>query len=373
MMGPFSQSISRAGLALSLMSLLTISAGCGGGDKPKLESTSTSSESGSTGSGSSTDSAANSKSSTDSSDTDRRPTIDGIPLDVYFENPLQVASDQRTAGGTGTAVAAVNAGTADAAMTPDGSDTVTTEPEPEPPAAGGGSINWTALITQEDLESEVQSIRNDLNSRLTNFGAYKRAMLEIPVFSSTLGFLAEIARRHDGDIKWKDKAHFIRALAISMSDVASSSTGGVKKSYDEVNEAFLKISEILNNNEPAELPEVDVEADFVDFVEMGKLMQRLKRGEQWLLTNTGSEDNFKENGALAKRETSVFALISEAFATEGFGYNEYEDFVGWTYEMRDAAQKMNKAVDAMNFTEYDTLRSTISQKCTQCHGVYRNG
>lgn len=373
MMGPFGQTTSRAALALSLIALLMMSPGCGGGSKPKPEPDSSSSGSGSTGSKTEGNSGSGSTSSADASESDERPSIGGIPLDVYFENPLQVASDQRTLAGTGTAVASVDAGTPAAAMSTGTSETVTTEPEPEPPAATGGSINWTALITQDDLESEVQSIRNDLNSRLTNFGAYKRAMLEIPVFSSTLGFLAEIARRHDGDIKWKEKAHYIRALAISMSDVASSSTGGVKKSYDEVNEAFLKISEILNNNEPAELPEVEAEADFADFVEMGNLMQRLKRGEQWLLTNTGSEDNFKEKGALAKRETSMFALISEAFATEGFGYNEYEDFVGWTYEMRDAAQGMNKAVDTMNFTEYDTLRSTISQKCTQCHGVYRNG
>jgi hypothetical protein len=372
MMSPFGRAISNAGLALALAAMLTASSGCGGGDKKNSDSAGTSSSSNSTKSESSPGSGTEPKSSAAKAETDERPTIGGVPLDVYFDNPLQVASDQRSIGGA--PVAAVDSKTSDPAMAPGTAPTVEPEPKPKPPAAsGGGRINWTALITQEDLEGEIQSIRNDLNSRLTNFGAYKRATLEIPVFASTLAFLAEIARRHDGDIKWKDKAHFIRKLGISMSDVASSSTAGVKNSYDEVNEAFLKISEILNNNEPAELPEAEVEADFGDFVAMGNLMQRLKRGEQWLLTNTGSEDNFNEKSALAKRETSIFMLISESFATEGFGYNEYEDFVGWTHEMRDAAADMNKAVDTKNFNEYDTLRSKISQKCTQCHGVYRNG
>ena len=367
MMGPFSRVISHFGLALSVAAMLTVFSGCGGSEK-KPDTTSESS--GSTKSESSPGSG--SKSSTATAETDERPSIGGIPLDVYFDDPLGGAADSRTIGGT--QVAAAGTGTATPEMATGGTATVEPEPETKPPAAAsGGNINWTALITQEDLEGEVQSIRNDLNSRLTNFGAYKRATLEIPVFASTLAFLAEVARRHDGDIKWKDKAHFIRKLGISMSDVASSSTAGVKNSYDEVNEAFLKISEILNNNEPAELPEAEVEADFGEFVAMGYLMQRLKRGEQWLQTNTGSEDNFKDKAALAKRETSMFMLISESFAVESFGYNEYEDFVGWTHEMRDAAAGMNKAVDTKNFTEYDTLRSKISQTCTQCHGVYRNG
>lgn len=253
--------------------------------------------------------------------------------------------------------------------------TAAVEPDPEPPAAvaSADGPNWSELISAQELLDEVQSIRNDLNARMVNFGAYKRAMLEVPVFGSTLAFLADVARRHDGDIKWKDKAHYIRALAITMSDIAGSSTGGVKKSYDEVNEAFLKISEILNNNEPAELPEVDVEADFVDFVEMGYLMKRLERGENWLKNNTGSEDSLAEKMALAQREVSVFAAISQSFTSEGFGYAEYEDFVKWANGMRDSAKAMHKAAPAKAFSEFDEARSKISQSCTACHSVYRNG
>lgn len=364
MAGPFGRIISPITVALSMAALLMVAAGCGG-DKKKKESASSggTSASGSTGSP-----ASGTKTSTSTkADPNERPEIGGIPLDVYFDNPLEIASDNRTIGGPAVAKVDPEAGNmaTPAATTP--------EAEPEPPAASGGSVDWTAMITQDDLEGEVQSIRNELNSRLTNFGAYKRSTLEIPVFGSTLAFLADIARRHDGDIAWKPKAHFIRALAGEMVEVTSSSTAGVKKSYDQVNEAFLKIVEILNNNDPAELPEAEPAADFVDFVEMGYLMKRLERGANWLQTNTGSEDGFNDKGALAKRELSVFRLIGESFASEGFGYNEYEDFVEWTYGMRDAAKGMYQAVDAKNFSEFDTLRSTINQKCTQCHSVYRNG
>lgn len=360
MMGPLGRAISQYGVALSLAAMLVAFSGCGGGDKKKSETAGVPSKP-----KTSTQKSGSSKSSVSKSAADAPREVGGIPFDVYFDEPLTVASDQRVVGGP--AVAAPTAGMTTPPPT-------TTEPEPEPAvAASSDGPDWSELISTEELLSEVQSIRNDLNSRMVNFGAYKRSTLEIPVFGSTLAFLADIARRQDGDVNWKEKAHFIRALAIEMVDVTSSSTAGVKKSYDAVNESYLKICDILDGNDPPELPEVEAEADFVDFVEMGYLMKRLERGEEWLKNNTGSEDSFNEKGALAQREVSLLATISESFMTEGFGYNEYEDFAAWAYGMRDAAKTMHKAVPAKAFNEFDAARSKISQSCTACHGVYRNG
>jgi len=351
MMGPFGRAITQYSIAFALAAMICAMPGCGG-DKKKTETASKSEKS----KKSKPKSGGSTKTSTTKAEDDGRRTVGGIPFDVYFDNPLGEASDQRliTGGPAGTGGGMTDGG----ATTPPA--TTIAEPEPEPVVASAGRPNWSELITVEELLGEVKAIRNDLNSRMVNFGAYKRSTLEIPVFGSTLAFLADIARRHDGEVKWKEKAHFIRALAIEMVDVTSSSTAGVKKSYDKVNESFLKICDILDSNDPPELPEVEADADFVDFVEMGFLMKRLERGEEWLKNNTGSEDSFNEKGALAQRELSVFATISESFMTEGFGYNEYEDFVEW-------------ANGAKAFNEFDAARSKISQSCTACHGVYRNG
>ena len=367
MMGPFVRAILKYGIALSLVTMLVAFPGCGGGDKKKSETASTTTKpmKGDPQSGGST------KTSTTKADDEGRRTVGGIPFDVYFDNPLAEASDQRLVAGGGAA----GQSSTDAGMNTGGSTTppptTVVEPEPNAAAASSDGPNWSELIASQELLDEVQSIRNDLNSRLVNFGAYKRAFLEVPVFTSTLAFLADIARRQDGDIKWKDKAHFIRALAIQMADITGGSTAGVKKSYDAVNESFLKICDILDGNEPPGLPEVEAEADFADFVEIGYLMKRLQRGEKWLLTNVGSEDGFKEKGTLAQREVSLFAAISQSFKSEGFGYGEYKDFSGWADEFRDASRGMHKAVDRKNFNEFDGLRSLLTQKCTQCHGVYK--
>ena len=149
MMSPFGRAISNAGLALALAAMLTASSGCGGGDKKNSDSAGTSSSSNSTKSESSPGSGTEPKSSAAKAETDERPTIGGVPLDVYFDNPLQVASDQRSIGGA--PVAAVDSKTSDPAMAPGTAPTVEPEPKPKPPAAsGGGRINWTALITQEE-------------------------------------------------------------------------------------------------------------------------------------------------------------------------------------------------------------------------------
>lgn len=366
MMGPFGRAITQYCIAFALAAMICAMPGCGG-DKKKTETASTSEKS----TKSKPKSGSSPKTSTTKTDDDGRRTVGGIPFDVYFDNPLGEASDQRlvTGGPAGTDGGGMTGG---GTATPPA--TTIAEPEPEPAAtASADGPNWSELISAQELLDEVQSIRNDLNSRMVNFGAYKRSTLEIPVFSSTLAFLADIARRQDGDIKWKEQAHFIRALAVEMVEVTSSSTAGVKKSYDAVNESYLKICDILDGNDPPELPEVEAEADFVDFVEMGFLMKRLERGEEWLKNNTGSEDSFNEKGSLAQREVSVFAAISESFMTEGFGYNEYKDFAGWSNGMRDAAKAMHKAVPAKAFNDFDAARSKISQSCTACHGVYRNG
>jgi len=297
---------------------------------------------------------------------DDRPAIDGIPLDVFFPEPLLVASESGTVASTGTA-APVPGTTPDA-----GTEPQTAEPE-QPAASAGGAVSWEKVIPAELVKGEMKSIRLQLQKRLTTLASYNSSYLEIPVFGATLSLLAEVARRHPDDIAWKENARYIRALGSEMVEVCSSASARGRKSYDLVNDAFLKVCDILDNNAPAELPEAEEEADLLDVADMGYLMKRLKRGMEWMQNNTGSEDAFKENADLAQREVSVIATIGQAFADESYGYGDDEDFTGHTFEMRDAATQMSTAVEGGDFGTFDELRSKVDQKCTQCHMVYRTG
>jgi hypothetical protein len=360
-----SSRIAAYGVFLSAVSLF-VASGCGGGSSDSAASGTSGSSSSEKSSNSS---AASSKSGGRESGAEAssgQRSIDGIPLDVFFDRPLEIASDSRT-GGTVPAVAATtNAGTPAAAAT---------EPAADPPAASkSDDVSWPELITAEALNDEARFLRNEMQSRLTNMGSYKKAVLELPVFGSTMAFVAEIAARHDGDISWKSNAKYIRVLGAKIAEVTSSSTAQSRNSYDEVNNAYLTINEILNNNTPAELPEAEDEAgDFSEFADMFYLMKRMERGQHWMQTNAGSESGFTDKAPTLAREVAMLVILTQAYYSEGYGYSDDEEFRGYLNQLRDAGLGMRKAIDEKDFAKYDELRSTANQQCTQCHSVFKNG
>lgn len=288
-------------------------------------------------------------------------------FNVFFDNPLQIASDQSELGGGGPP---------QVPSTAESPDMASTTEEPEEAAPAGGAVSWSELLPQEQLEAGMKNTRNELSRRLVNLGAYNGSYLEISKFASTLSLLAEIGRRHDEAPGWKEKAHLIRVLGAAMVEVTSSSTARGKKGYDAVNNSFLTVCEILDGNDPAAPPEADEEADITEAAEMAYLMQVVEAQLEWMQNNAGSEDAFKENAELAMREAALMAAIGEAFNSEGYGYgpaSNDEEFEAFTYGFRDAAKGMFGAAKAGNFDDFDTARSAAAQKCVQCHSVYRNG
>ena len=341
-------------LTLCLSTSIAWLSGCGGGDEPPAEDNSSESGAGQTQAA--------------PSDT---PVKSASNLQVFFDNPLQIAADQTVVGGS----AVETPSGPDGSPVPDGSDGPGT-PEPAPTESAASALAWDKLIPAEQVLAGVKNIRNELSRRLVNLGAYNSTSLEIAKFGSALSFLAEVGRQHDGDIGWKEKAHLIRALGQTMVEITGGSTARGKKSYDAVNNAFLTVCEILDGNDPAAPPETDVESGIAEAAEMAYLMQVIERQLEWLQNNAGSEDSFKENAELVAREASMMAAIAEAFNVEDYGYgpgSNDEEFEGYTYGLRDAASEMFKASGTGNFEAYDAARSAAAQKCVECHMVYRNG
>ncbi len=348
------------GTLLSAITLLTI-AGCGGGSPDSPES-----KSGDSATASTTSKSTSSKSSSSESEpqSDAGPkTIDGIPYDVFFDRPLEVAADARTGGGIPT-IAATSTGDTPVA---------TTESTPEPEATSA-DVSWSELITAELINEEVRALRNEMQSRLTNMGAYRRSVLELPVFGSAIAFFGELGSRHDGDIPWKENANHIRVLGAKIAEITSSSTAQNRNSYDEVNDAYLTINEILNNNSPAELPEIEEETpSFATFADMFYLMKRMERGQQWMQTNAGSESGFSDKAPTLAREIAAMVVLTQAYYEEDYGYADDEEFLGYLNTLRDSGLGMQKALEEKDFGKYDELRSTANQQCTQCHSVFKNG
>jgi hypothetical protein len=255
---------------------------------------------------------------------------------------------------------------------PPGPDPDPPEPEPET----GGAIVWSDWISAEAIEGEVKTIRNDFAGKLTSLGSYNSSYLEIPIFGSTMALLAQIAIEHDGDIGWKEQAKYIRVLAGEMVAMTSSGQARGRGGYTKTNEAFLKICDLLDGNEPPELPEAGDVTDYTEIAELGYLMKRAEKGMGWLSTNVGSEEKFAENAERAQREASLLRTFAVVFNLEDYGYGPAEvdeEFSGYTDKMREAATASVKAAKGGNFTEFDLQRSNVGQACAQCHMVFKNG
>lgn len=351
--------------------------GCGGGDDTKPDTAVSTPK---IGKGDSKASAASDADDVASDKAARK--IYGVPLDVYkdvyFDNPLQVASTQ---GSTA-------APTTESPMPPDngqttpsagdtasktGTDANTTGTD-KPAASATGAVAWDQVISVEMLNAELKSIRNQFSQKLTTLGSYNTSTLELPVLGMSMAVMSEIARQHPGDIRWKENAKFIRVLSVKIADITGSAQAKGSKSHGEVNAAFLKICDVLDGNALAEPPEAEDEAAFGDFADMGYLMKRLKLAMDWMQNNTGSEDSFKTNADNALREVSVISVLGHVFSVDSFGFAEDDPvFANHAKSMRDNAKKMSEALTGKNFSEYDSLRSKVDQTCSACHMGYRTG
>ncbi len=297
--------------------------------------------------------------------------VDGIPYDVFFDRPLTVGGDKTPVGGSAAPATATPAAT-DVVKTDTPKMNDAPKADAPKPAAGGGD-GWDKTISTEELLDAIKGVRNQLQTRLASVQAYNSAQLEVPVFGTELTVLADIARQHPGEIRWKDKAKIIRTLAIEITKVSSSAEARGKKSFDAINGYFLKACELLDGNAPPDLPESPDEVSLEENANIKYLMKRLDRVESTLKTGTASEDGFKKNLQVAQRESAVLAALAKVIQDKSYGYDSEDEYNKHANGMREAGRGMVKAAQDSNFSEYDMLRSAVSQRCSDCHMTYRTG
>jgi len=285
--------------------------------------------------------------------------IGDVPLDVFFNDPLQVAADRSS---TGNGSVAQNPGDTRGAPNSD--------PAPPKPETGGtgGKIDWKSLIAAEVLKSEVKSIRNRLTATLQNVGKFNTGFRELPADAATLAVLAAVVIDYPDETSWKPRAKYVRDLAALM--VVEELMRG-KKSFDTVRVPWEKIIELLDGAEPAELPESADAAAFAESADFGNLMKRVGRGFRWIKTNANNEQTYQENLDKVLHEMSILAVLMQVLTTEGFGYEDDDDFLAHARQMLEACRKAHAAAKSNRFAEYEIAISKIDQKCTQCHMEFR--
>jgi hypothetical protein len=302
-----------------------------------------------------------------------------VPMDAFFDNAYEVASNQDPVGGVAATVADAG-GANEPAMTPDaaeGSETsaspTTDSPKPatetaSAPAAGGED-SWGTLITAATIDEEVKSIRNFLNENVHSVGTFNSSMLMIPPKAAALGAVAEIVMEHPEAVPWKDDAKYVRDLAKKMN---SSALQRGAKDQKRIEELYDAVDATLSRSKPAGLEEPPESDSFAEVAEMRLLMMRMEEAEKRLKTEAGNESTMNEKKAMVAHEASMLAVMAKIVAMPGYGYGDDAKFTGYAKEVLKASQDAKTAAESGDFAAYESALTRVSTTCSNCHSDFKN-
>lgn len=292
--------------------------------------------------------------------------VDGIPYDVFFDRPLQVAAD-------GTMLTSSDS-------TPDSSVAETTAGKPseemKKPDAEAGSekgaktaATWDKYISEEMLKGEIKRIRNRLNSKLNSVGNFNRELLSIQIDAATLAALAAIVPEHSGKFTWKEKAKYVRDFASEIA-VAAESRG--RPAFEKAEKPFLNIVEILEGGSPAELPESEEKADFSDVADRNLLMKNLKEKQDWIRTTISGESELKSNKEDLLPRVAILAALGQVVNQEDYVFADEKNYQKYCKELIDGSLMMTKATEEEDYTKFEKGFGLFSKSCNDCHPEYLN-
>ncbi len=287
-----------------------------------------------------------------------RTWIGQIPLDVWFDDPIGVAS---TAGQVAQPTEVAN--TTPATGTPE----TTTDPMPKPMPASSGGPDWKRIIPAELLDAEVTTIRNRFNADLQTVGSFNSSYLSIPPHAATLSVLAHVAGKHPGDIRWKANAKYIKHLAGKMNE---EKLRRGPSSQRPLKEKFDYILEVLNGSVPATLEAPPDNEPISELVEMSLIMKRLEIGSKNVRVDGGTAEAMKSNAEKIKQEAAVMGALTEVLL-DGYGFEGDDGFAKYVKTMVEATEEARDSVQNDQFDKFELSVSKIFQACQQCHSDYR--
>ncbi len=358
---------------LPALSCLAFLWGCGGGSPPPTETAATTSSTAPAATASANPASASaagqttapSRSSNSESrqqlvhvDADGRKWIGEIPYDVWFDDPLAVASNTTSTGATMAATTEV----------PPGTPTGGAAPMSEPMPKAGPTADWATLLPARVLSDEVADLRNALTGSLQSVGQYNTRFQEVQLNGAILAAMAAVAGRHPGDIRWKENAPYLRDLGVAISDGA---TERGRKAFEAAQVPFEQALVVLNGSVPAGLEKPVPQVDFGETVSKADLMRRIEIGFKWLRTNTGTEEALKGQADKARHEALILSGLGMIITDPSYGSTDEKTYQELAKVMIDGAVGMNAAIDEGNFSKYSDSLNAVQQSCDKCHAEYR--
>lgn len=307
-----------------------------------------------------------SKGSQSVASNDPKTGLDGIPFDVWPEvydipkgEPVTPTTPPMTPNGGGAVTPPP--------VTPPVTPTTPTTPTTPPPVASGGSVNWSDLISGEELDGEAKALNNILKTGTSTVGQFRRTKKEVGAAGATLAVVAIIAQKHPDDIRWKDKAKFIRGYGKSIWESADKDVS--RDTWLETQGHIEDFGTIMSGSTPAgDPPEDESLAASTDFA---GIMQRMDQLYKAIKNDGSSSDDFLANKDVLKQRTAMLTVLFQAILDKEFDLAEEADYVADTQAVVQAGKKMRESFLTDNFEGFSDAFGLINGKCNSCHQNYR--
>ncbi len=295
--------------------------------------------------------------------------IGGIPYDVFYDRPLEVAADQTLIATAGTAPGAPS-------MPATSAEPATATPAPAPmPAAtqaaasAGGPVDWATVAPMEILLEEITSLRNSLQTKLTTLAEYNKNWETVGTDATALAAIAGVIEQHPGEVSWKSNAAVARHLASEINANASK-TG--RSAYDASKAPYDNLVDLLNGNAPGGI-EAAAEAPFADYADRGVLMATLESSLNYAKSNITTQERLAENPAEAKRKMTVLATLMTVVATPSYDSSQEPEYQKFTQTFIRAAMAGRDAVDGRDLESFTAAVAQMQKTCNECHLKYALG
>ena len=294
--------------------------------------------------------------------------IGKVPYDVFFDQPLVVASDQSPVSGASQLEAATKSPAQATLSTPAPTAESSPPSSGTTPEAGGGHADWGKVIPLDLALEAVKVARTEMNASLQTVPKYNAGLVTIQQNAALMGMLAIVIAEHPEAANWKAKAKYVRDLCYEIQGKATEKGGAAKQATSDL---FEQITTILDGGSPPEKESKDV-VPYVEVADRAEMMKIIDKTMTHLKSNIGDAKRMKEQANEVTRDLSVLRALGVMMGDTSYDAADNPEYQTFTKAFIDGAAFGVEAVKTDKFEEFQTALNRLNTSCNDCHPKFRS-